>query len=381
MRVPTLLAATTTSWLGTARIPKVLFDAGFEVSLLSPRNSLAEFSRDVARRAYVPDSATAAQWLEALVAITNATSPRLLIPCDDMAFRLLASAVAEPPQGMRANLHSRVAELIQASLGNPVHYQASVDKTTLPQLAETLGVRVPPNAIVGGIGNADPFLARYGYPVVLKRPHDFAGQGVRICANRSSLGQAFDAFAMADAREMTVGSRQRYLLQAHVEGPVQYFHAAAWQGTLLAGWALQKLIGSPEPTGPPTVTRYFRGMELRAIAAELARALGISGFFFAEFIVEASSGIPYLLEINRRVSPATHRGAARDVDLCAALAAAIHGTPSKSRVGLDEGEEGITVHFPQEWLRDPRSEALSRFPSDVPWDEPELFEALLRLRH
>ena len=39
------------------------------------------------------------------------------------------------------------------------------------------------------------------------------------------------------------------------------------------------------------------------------------------------------------------------------------------------------VHFPQEWLRDPQSPHLAQHPSDVPWDEPELLEALLKLRH
>jgi hypothetical protein len=171
------------------------------------------------------------------------------------------------------------------------------------------------------------------------------------------------------------------LLQAYLAGPVQYFHAVAWQGKLIAGWGLEKLIADPAPTGPPTVTRFFPGMELRQIAAELARGLGISGLFFAEFIVDAATGRPCLLEINRRVSPATHRGALRNVDLCAALFEALEGSASKSRTALDAEEEGISVHFPQEWLRDPNSPYLRQYPSDVPWDEPELLEALLKLRN
>lgn len=129
------------------------------------------------------------------------------------------------------------------------------------------------------------------------------------------------------------------------------------------------------------MTRYFCGTELRPIAAALAREFGISGLFFAEFIVDGATGTPCLLEINRRVSPATHRGALWNADLCAALYGTLDGTPSTSRTVLDADEEGIMVHFPQEWLRDPRSPHLTRHPSDVPWDEPELMEALLKLRH
>ena len=39
------------------------------------------------------------------------------------------------------------------------------------------------------------------------------------------------------------------------------------------------------------------------------------------------------------------------------------------------------VNFPQEWLRDPESPYLERYPVDVPWDDPELIEACFAMRH
>ncbi|MGE5089240.1 MAG: hypothetical protein ACM3QY_08955 [Candidatus Levyibacteriota bacterium] len=74
---------------------------------------------------------------------------------------------------------------------------------------------------------------------------------------------------------------------------------------------------------------------------------------------------PWLLEVTRRVSPATHRRTLRIVGLCA--------TP-------DPAEEGITVHFPQEWLRDPESPHLGDYTSDAPWDELALIGKQLGLR-
>ena len=381
VRIPILLVATTTTWLGTARIPKVLAEAGFDVSLLTPKGSLVEASRYVARVDFLADHATPMQWLEAFTAVVNATPPRLVIPCDDMAFRLLSWVVTERHAGMQPDVQLQLSALVRASLGDPAHYEDTVDKTRLPPLAEALGIRMPPYAVVTNIAAADAFVAQHPYPVVLKRGHGFAGQGVAICTDHGQLARAFAAFELANAREIRAADRNRYLLQAYLTGPVQYFHAVAWQGKLIAGWGLEKLIADPAPTGPPTVTRFFPGMELRQIAAELARGLGISGLFFAEFIVDAATGRPCLLEINRRVSPATHRGALRNVDLCAALFEALEGSASKSRTALDAEEEGISVHFPQEWLRDPDSPYLRQYPSDVPWDEPELLEALLKLRN
>ena len=53
-----LLVSTATRWIGTARIPAALASAGFAVSLLTPRNSLAERSRFVSHVGYLPDDAT-----------------------------------------------------------------------------------------------------------------------------------------------------------------------------------------------------------------------------------------------------------------------------------------------------------------------------------
>ncbi len=58
----------------------------------------------------------------------------------------------------------------------------------------------------------------------------------------------------------------------------------------------------------------------------------------------------------------------------------MHGLPPPTRADFDEGEEHIGVHFPQEWLRDPDSAWLRDYAVDVPWEEPELFEAMLALR-
>ena len=106
----------------------------------------------------------------------------------------------------------------------------------------------------------------------------------------------------------------------------------------------------------------------------------MSGHFVVEFRVDERTQEVHLIEINRRISPATHLGAARNVDLCAALHATVEGTASTSRDDLAEGEEGFTVYFPGEWLRDPQSRYLRDYPVDVPWDEPELIEAMLALR-
>ena len=161
LKTPLLMVATTTHWLGAARMPRPLADAGFEVSVLAPRNSLIEKSRFVTRIGLLQDSATPLQWADAFAAMVQATAPRLVVPCDDTAFWLLQMFATSPPDGLRHA--SQIQALIEDSLGDPAWYKPSVDKTLLPKAAQALGVRVPPFTVTGERETAREFAATHGY--------------------------------------------------------------------------------------------------------------------------------------------------------------------------------------------------------------------------
>ena len=131
-----LLVSTATRWLGTARMPRVLARAGFEVALLAPEDSLATRSRYVARVGILPVTATPMEWLHSLVRMIEKVSPQMLVPCDEMAIRLLFTAALKPPPGLDRVLRARLAMLIVESLGDPRYYAASIDKTMLPAVAQ-----------------------------------------------------------------------------------------------------------------------------------------------------------------------------------------------------------------------------------------------------
>ncbi len=360
-------------------MPRDLANAGFRVSLLAPKGSLAEHSRYVHEIAHLPVNATPLQWVHAFAAAAKAISPRLVLPCDDTAFRLMQRLVTAPPDDMQSALQLRLATLITESLGNPAHYRTSVDKTLLSQAAEAVGVRVPPYMIITDPAVAQSFVATHGWPVVLKRSHSSAGDGVAICANQDALAQAFARLTGGTNLNLNDSKSDRMIVQAHIPGRTQYFAGTARQGSLLCGYAVDKLAG--EPHGAASVVRYFHSDALQESAARLALGFGATGIFAPEYIIHARTGEPYLIEINRRITPGTHRGEFIDVDSGVMLFAAVEGRPSNTRTRLDDGEERVFVSFPHEWLRDPASRYLRDHPVDVPWDEPELIEAMLTMRH
>lgn len=362
-------------------MPRALANAGFDVALLTPRNSLAEKSCFVSRIGHLPDHATPAQWVFAFAAMVRATAPQLVVPCDDNSFRLLQMLALSPPEQIQPQIQLQLAALIRKSLGDPGHFRASIDKTLLPAAAETLGVRVPPYAVVSSLAEAEAFAGDRGFPMVLKRRYGFAGQGVAVCADRSELERAFAELTKADTLDFEPFRDVRFLAQAYVAGSVVSRSSVAWRGSQLAGTTREKLIKNPPQTGPATVVRFFRQPEVTRFSAALTKGFGMTGFFGIEYIVDDSDGRAYLLEVNRRVTPGASTGELVGVDLCAALHAQLTGAPASVPPDVPPDFERIVARFPQEWLRDPTSSALRDYPVDAPWDDPELLEAMLAMRH
>jgi hypothetical protein len=373
MPTPLLMVATATQWLGAARMPRNLANAGFAVSLLVPRGSVAEKSRFVINIGHLPANATPAAWVEAFAAMVESTSPRLVLPCDDTALRLLMLLALSPPAMMPPALHLRLAALIIDSLGDPAFYRTSIDKTTIGPAAAALGVRVPASIVVTALDDAKRFIAAHGFPIVIKRSHSTAGEGVALCADQGTVDREFARLMATPALDLDDLATGQIVLQEFIAGNIHFYTAVAWRGALVSGVAVEKIEG--ELKGPTSAVRYFASPQMHAATARLAAGFGITGIFSPEFIVDPAGGEPYLLEINRRISHGTHRGARINVDAGAALYAAMHGTTAP-RDQLAPGEEHFCAHFPHEWIRDPQSPLLRRLPVDVPWDEPELARAL-----
>ncbi len=380
MKPVLLLVATATRWLGTARIPRPLAAAGFDVVLLTPRDSLAERSAHIRKIGHIPDEATPMQWLQAFATMVRATSPRLVVPCDDMAFRLLQMVVLEPPEELRPDVQLQLAVLIRDSLGDPAHYRASVEKTALPAAAAALGVRVPAHAVIRDLGGVEAFAATHGYPLVLKRDHSTAGDGVEIVDREDELAPSFAVLAGGGGQARAAATPTRLLVQVQIPGTVHYENTLAWRGARVGGFAVERLQYE-HVKGPATVIRCYHSAQIRDFSSRLVQGFGMTGLFATEYMIHRDTGDAYLLEINRRLTPGMHVGSRINVDLCALLYSAMHGTPSTTRSDPEAGAEWVNVHFPQEWLRDPASRYLRDYPVDVPWEDCGLVEAMLAMRN
>ena len=61
------------------------------------------------------------------------------------------------------------------------------------------------------------------------------------------------------------------------------------------------------------------------------------------------------------------------------LRACVDGVPWDGPTDLPQGMGRRIALFPQEWYPDPESALLASLPSDAPWHDPRLFEAMLQV--
>jgi hypothetical protein len=346
--------------------------------LLAPKDSLAEKSRFVTRVGHLPDNANAAQWLFAFAAMVKAVSPRIVFPGDDMSFRLLQLLVTSPPPGMQPAMQETLVTLVRESLGDPAYYVTSVDKAQLPPAAVALGIEMAPFVVVSNVADARRFAADCGYPVVVKRSHSTAGDGVAICAGVAELEQAFIDLPRRRRRFSASPARRRCWCRRPST-------AAACSTRLPRGTAGCWPAGRRKKSSPIRSPRARRpscgaiAIRSRARRRRSCRSLRDVRTCSTSNSCSRRDAAAILIQINRRIPPGTHNGTKIGIDLGAALLGCDRGRPSPTRADLDDNETGYNVHFPQEWLRDPNSDWLRKHPVDVPWDEPELFEAHARI--
>lgn len=258
-------------------------------------------------------------------------------------------------------------------------------------LAQHLGVRIPEEAVIASAYALDAWLGEHGYPAVIKSDRTWGGQGVVIVRNRREAHRAFET---ALSRPALMGALSRMLLdrdpasllrafapprrtvtvQKFIVGTPANRAVACWEGTVLAGTSVEALR-TQHPTGPATVAHIIDNAEMSDAVSRLVERLGVSGFWGVDFVLEASTGAAYVIEVNPRATPICHLPLGSGRTLPAALFA--------RWTGLRPAQPSETIEcdtvalFPGEWHRDPGSAFLRTAFLDVPWQQQALIRECL----
>jgi hypothetical protein len=383
---PTVLVAATSHWFPAARLAMALADAGCTVEGVCPVGHPLRKIRAVARTYRYNGLAPVRSFSAAI----RAAKPQLIIPGDDLAAHHLHHLHRRELR--RGESGAQVCSLIESSLGSSESFPVVYERATLMALAKEEGVRVPQSRVIASVSQLREWVAKIGFPLVLKADGTSGGDGIRIV---QTLAQAEIAYCRLQAPIQFVRAAKRAVVdydktllwpsllrrrrvvsgQSFVAGREATSTVACWQGVVLASLHFE-VINKRHEAGPATVIRLIEHSEMSAAVEKVARRLKLSGVHGFDFMLEGSTEKAYLIELNPRITQVGHLALGPGRDLPAALVSAMSGCAIQVKPKVTEKD--IITLFPQEWMREPCSSYLRSGYHDVPWEEAELLQVCVR---
>src|SRR5579863_2988495 len=182
---PAILLAATDRWVPTARLAMALANAGCYVDAVCPSGHPVAKTRAVYRIFTYNGVLPMLSFTRAI----RLTRPDLVIPCDDLATRHFHEIYDRERRTAKAE--SWLSTLIEYSLGAAEGFKVIGERGAFMQLAKEEGLRVPKTQVLTDSGDLLNWIARVGFPTVLKANGTSGGDGVRFVNTVEEAERAF----------------------------------------------------------------------------------------------------------------------------------------------------------------------------------------------
>jgi len=367
-------------WPLSARLSMALLSQGCRVTALCPKGHPLNFVTGIERCHEYSGMDSIGSLRRALLA----SRPDVIVPCDDgVVMQLHALARQEP--GLR--------ELLERSLGPLDSHRVTASRHELLALADELGIAIPPMRVVSSAEDLVHWHEQVAPDGVLKSDGESAGEGVRVF---HSLAESLDAWQRlrrplgrltawkrwlidADPLALWMAGRpqdKQVILQGFITGCPANSMVACRDGEVLALVSVSVAV-SDGPTGASRIVRRIDNEPMTRAATLIAGRLRLNGFYGFDYVLETSTGTPFLIEMNPRCTQLGHLDFHDRGSLAEVWAAAMHGRP---RIKVrDPIVNDAVAFFPQALATGPTCKGLvERSFLDVPGGQPALLSELER---
>jgi hypothetical protein len=362
MTAPRALCVTSPHWMGTVHSPRLLAQAGYAVTLIAPRSSIAAKSGFVER--LIPGSSEPAAAVEQMrehLAAEARPYDRVVI-ADDPTLMAALRRACEP----------WIAPCLPVDPAGPGP-ELLLSKARFMEEAQERGLPVPRSRTAGSRAELAAAAESVGYPVIAKPVRGSSGNGV---------------FVARDAAELRAGAAAAhegaYVVQrfetGEVGGTVALFHAGAPRAWLSS----YKRRVHPAPFGPSTARQRVHLPGAKAALEGFGRMLGLRGIVTFDWVLPEGGGDPLILECNGRPIAWLHMISRVGLDMAGALRELREGRPATVAAPESDGPE--VAIFPQDaelaiatsdWRR--LASWLYAPPGPLTWDEPRVLAAYGRM--
>jgi biotin carboxylase len=173
------------------------------------------------------------------------------------------------------------------------------DKSRLDRLARELGIDTPSTFAPRSMEEARAHMATVELPVIIKMRQASGAAGLRKALTRKELeAQYADVVAVNN-----LSDDELPLIQQLIEGPTTCTLHLCNAGTVIGEVMYQGVRTMPR-TGGTTVCRESRpDPACHEAAARIVRRLGFHGFCGFDFVIQESTGRPFLVDGNCRITP------------------------------------------------------------------------------
>jgi hypothetical protein len=145
----------------------------------------------------------------------------------------------------------------------------------------------------------------------------------------------------------------------------------------ILGLIAVEVVSAQSVTGPATVVRVIDNRQMSAAAEKLAARLKLSGFYGFDFMIADRDRQAFLIEMNPRTALPCHLRLGRGQDLIGALASDVGSNLQGIVTDYEKGR--AFAYFPQAWHTRVPDDVMKKVHHDVPWNEPDLVNELLRV--
>jgi predicted ATP-grasp superfamily ATP-dependent carboligase len=213
-------------------------------------------------------------------------------------------------------------------------FHAVSDKAALMEVAEGLGIAVPPGITIQAGERPEP--PPDWFPAVLKPGRSVKGASGAM--QKHSVSHVGDSAALRSALAVLPDSAFPLLLQRTIRGPGIGVFLLMWEGRPVLSFGHRRLREKP-PTGGVSVLKESVALDpaLLRQSIELVNAFDWQGVAMVEYKMDERTGTPYLMEINGRFWGSLQLAVDAGADFPRALVDLMEGRPpeiSPPRVGV-----------------------------------------------